>query len=178
MIRNQDKLTSLIDAGKIQRRVDELGEAITRHYQGKELLVLGIMQGSFPFMADLVRRIHLPLRTDFLRVSSYGTSTRSSGNVDFIWKPREPLAGQHVLVIEDIIDTGLTAGEILKWLEEQGVASVAIAALLVKDHKHNLGRKIEFAGFSIGDEFVVGYGLDYAGYYRNLDSISILEPSD
>jgi hypoxanthine phosphoribosyltransferase len=165
----------MISAEAIQSRVRELGEEIRSHYQGKELKVVGVLNGSFIFMADLVRAIGQDLSCDFLGLSSYGESTESSGVVAITKDLVGPIEGQHVLVIEDIIDTGLTMAYLLENLATRKPASLKIASLLSKPARRRVEVSIDYLGFTIEDRFVVGYGLDYAGKYRNLPYIGVIE---
>jgi hypoxanthine phosphoribosyltransferase len=160
---------------EIETRVEEMGAEIRDHYRGKNLEVIGVLNGSFIFMADLVREIDLDLSCDFLGLSSYGESTTSSGVVAITKDLTRPIEGQHVLVVEDIIDTGLTMAYLLENLATRRPASLAIAALLSKPSRRRVEVDVRFLGFTIDDRFVVGYGLDYAGKYRNLPYIGVLE---
>jgi hypoxanthine phosphoribosyltransferase len=165
----------MIAADAIQSRVRELGEEIRESYRGKELKVVGVLNGSFIFMADLVRAIGLDLSCDFLGLSSYGESTESSGIVAITKDLVGPIEGQHVLVIEDIIDTGLTMAYLMENLATRKPASLKIATLLSKPARRRVEVAIDYLGFTIEDRFVVGYGLDYAGKYRNLPYIGVIE---
>jgi hypoxanthine phosphoribosyltransferase len=170
----------LFDFPTLQARVVELGRAITADYEGKNPLLLGILNGSYPFMADLTRAINLPLTVDFMAVSSYGAGTKSSGVVRILKDLDRAIEGRHVLIVEDIIDTGLTLHYLRENLRGRGPASVEIAALLDKKAVRK-GKELEhmgarYVGFECPDEFVVGYGLDYKGRYRNLPFIGVLRP--
>jgi hypoxanthine phosphoribosyltransferase len=177
-------MTTLITAEAIQRRVVELGSQIRETYladadrEGRErheLTVVGVLNGSFIFMADLVRRIDMPLQCDFLGLSSYGSATESSGVVAITKDLSLPIEGRHVLVVEDIIDTGLTMAYLLENLRTRRPASVKIAALLSKPARRKVEVGIDFLGFTIADRFVIGYGLDFDGRYRNLPDIAALD---
>jgi hypoxanthine phosphoribosyltransferase len=159
----------------IAARVRELGAQITADYQGRELTVTGVLNGSFLFMADLVRAIDLPIRCDFLGLSSYGSATESSGVVAITKDLSGPVEGRHLLIVEDIIDTGLTMDYLLKNLATRKPASVRIVALLSKPARRKVEVKIDYLGFTIEDRFVVGYGLDFDGRYRNLAFIGALD---
>jgi hypoxanthine phosphoribosyltransferase len=157
-------------------RVRELGAEITAAYAGKEVTVVGVLSGSFIFMADLVRHIELPIRCDFLGLSSYGSATESSGVVAITKDLSGPVEGRHILVVEDIVDTGLTMAYLLKNLATRKPASVRIVSLLSKPARRQVEVAIDFLGFTIEDRFVVGYGLDFDGRYRNVPYLGVLEP--
>jgi hypoxanthine phosphoribosyltransferase len=164
----------LFDEATILRRLDQLARDITAGYEGRDLTVVAVLNGSLIFMADLLRRIPLPLQLDCLRVASYHGGTKTSGEVIFKQTALPEVAGRHVLILEDILDSGLTIAAIAEKLKNTGALSVKICVLLRK-MKPRL-RPIEAAsvGFDIGDEFVVGYGLDYEEHYRNLPCIGVL----
>jgi len=170
----------LFDTPTIHSRVIEIGRAITRDYVGKVPLLLGILKGSYPFMADLTRAINLELTVDFMAVSSYGAGTKSSGVVRILKDLDRAIEGRHVIIVEDIIDTGLTLHYLRENLRGRGPASVEIAALLdkkaVRKGKELEDMRARYVGFECPDEFVVGYGLDYKGRYRNLPFIGALRP--
>lgn len=158
----------------IADRVRELGEAITRHYDdGQGVLLLGLLKGSFIFMADLVRTIQLPLQVDFMVASSYGSGTESSGNVRLLYDPETDLAGRHVILVEDIVDSGTTMNRLIPLLETRRPRSLEICALL---HKRltTLEREPRWVGFDAPREFLVGYGLDHAENLRHLPFIASL----
>lgn len=183
----QDKLEIMLSREQIASRVAELGAQITRLYgdkvhgavhgdaHGDALVVVGILKGSFVFMADLVRHIDLPMVVDFIGLSSYGDATESSGVVQLTQDLSRPIAGKHVLVVEDIVDTGLTMRYLLENLQTRHPASIALASLLEKPAKNKSGVKVDFLGFSIEDRFVVGYGLDYQSQYRNLPFVGVMK---
>lgn len=160
-------------AETIASRVGEMGRAISEHYRDvDDLLLLGLLKGSFVFLADLVRRVSLPLHVDFLVVSSYGLGTETSGRVKTLYDPTTPLAGRHVVLVEDIVDSGTTMNEIVPALRDRGVASLEVCALL---HKHKAGGLVlepRWVGFDAPDEFLVGYGLDHAEDFRHLPFIA------
>jgi len=159
---------------EIRRRVAEMGGEITAAYgAGGDLLVLGLLKGSFIFLADLVRAIDLPLQVDFLVASSYGSGTVSSGEVRLLYDPEASLEGRHVVVVEDIVDSGATMDRILPLLEERGPESLELCALLHK-RRVELGREPRWVGFEAPDEFLVGYGLDYSENFRHLPYIASL----
>ena len=165
----------LIAEDEIQRRVRELGEQLTKDYAGGNLLLLGVLKGAVVFLVDLARAIDLPLQIDFMAVSSYGASTQSSGVVRILKDLDSAVDGRDILVVEDIIDTGLTLRYILDNLAMRNPASVKVCALLVKEKERPEGIKADYVGFYIPDEFVVGYGLDYADVFRNLPYVGVLK---
>lgn len=164
----------LLSAEEIAGRVDALGAAITHDYRGKDLVVVGVLKGSFVFFADLVRRIDLPVSVDFLEVSSYGEGTESSGVVRLTADLTHPIEGRHVLLVEDIVDTGLTMRYLLDNLWTRHPSSVAVCALLEKPTRMKVEIPVAYKGFSIADEFVVGYGLDHGQKYRNLPFLGVV----
>ena len=168
-------IRTLISEEEIQAKLEEMGRAITRDYQGKDLLVVGVLKGAFMVMADLARHIDLPVEFDFMAVSSYGASTQSSGVVRILKDLDQEIAGKDILIVEDIIDSGLTLSYLIKSLNVRKPASIAIAALLWKEGIQRVPIEVKYPGFSIGPEFVIGYGLDYAGKYRNLPYIGVCE---
>ncbi|WP_018131747.1 hypoxanthine phosphoribosyltransferase [Effusibacillus pohliae] len=161
---------------QIQTRIRELGERIARDYEDKNPLVVCVLKGAVMFMADLVKRIDVPVEMDFMAISSYGASTKSSGVVRILKDLETGVEGRHVLIVEDIVDTGLTLSYLRDSLLRRNAASVKIVALFDKPG----GRKIEitpdYTGFEVPDEFIVGYGLDYAEKYRNLPYVGVLKP--
>ncbi len=161
---------------QIAERVEELGKKITRDYQGKEILVVGILKGAAVFTMDLVRSIELPLTLDFMSVSSYGAGTVSSGKLNIRKELDTDIKGKHVLVCEDIIDSGLTMSSLLELLRQRNPASLKLCALLSKPSRRKAKVSIDYCGWEVPDEFIVGYGLDYAEKYRNLPCIGILKP--
>jgi hypoxanthine phosphoribosyltransferase len=165
----------LITADEIQSRVRELGLQITHDYAGKNLHLLAVLKGACVFLSDLMREIDLPLSLDFIGISSYGASTVSSGEVRITKDLDKSLAGKDVLVVEDIIDTGLTLNYLLNIFRSRDVDSIQIAALLDKPDRHETTVDARYVGFAIPNHFVVGYGLDYAERYRNLPFIGVPE---
>ncbi len=159
----------------LQARVRELGAAITRDYAGQPLKLVGVLQGSFMFLADLARAIDLPVKLDFIGTASYQGAT-SSGVVRITNDLSRPIEGEHVLLVEDIVDTGLTMRYLLENLATRRPASVRIAALLEKPSRAQVKIDIDYKGFVIPDEFVVGYGLDFGEIYRNLPFVGVLKP--
>lgn len=174
---NLDEVTVLYSAEEIQAKVKAMGEAISLDYSGESLLVIGILKGAFIFMADLVRKIQVPLQLDFMDVSSYGGSTISSGEVRIMKDLDYSIEGKNVLIVEDIVDSGLTLNYITEILKKRAPKSVKIACLLDKPSRRKSPTYPEYVGFSIPDEFVVGYGLDYDENYREYPAICILKPS-
>ncbi len=168
----------LLSEQEIARRVAEMGAQISLDYAGKELMLVCILKGANIFLADLVRQITLPLSYDFVAVSSYGADTKSSGVVRILKDLDESVESKHVLVIEDIVDTGLTLrlSYLLENLRSRRAASVKICTLLDKPSRRRMDVPVDYFGFNIEDRFVVGYGLDYAGKYRNLPYIGVLKP--
>jgi hypoxanthine phosphoribosyltransferase len=157
--------------------VDRLAEEINRDYAGKAPLVVGILQGSFVFLADLVRKIKLPINLEFMSVSSYGSGTSSTGEVNIRLDLSEEIEGRDVILIEDILDSGNTLSRLLPTLQARGPASLKLCCLLDKPSRREREVPIDYLGFTIPDAFVVGYGLDYDQKYRNLPYIGILKPS-
>ena len=164
-----------IDEQKLQARVRELGAQITRDYQGKDLTLVCVLKGSTFFAMDLARAIDLPLTLEFLGVSSYQGGTETTGEVRITTDVSKPMAGKHLLVIEDIIDTGLTMSFLLENLKARHPASVKVCSLLEKPSRARTQVPIDYKGFVIDDVFVVGYGLDYAERYRNLPFIGVMK---
>ena len=161
----------LLTQAQIETRIEELAQTISRDFQDRDLMVVGVLTGSFVFVADLVRRIELPLAVDFLGLSSYGSGTESSGIVKITKDLSSPIEGKDVLIIEDIIDTGLTMRYLLENLSTRQPASLRVCTLLHKPSKTQMPVQIDYVGFSIEDKFVIGYGLDLAERYRNLPYI-------
>jgi hypoxanthine phosphoribosyltransferase len=167
----------LLDEQKIAERIAEMGKKISQDYQGKDLLLIGVLKGAFIFLADLVRSIDLPIALDFVAVSSYGHSTETTGVVRIIKDVDYPVTGKHILLVEDIVDSGLTLRYLAQVLAEQKPASLKICALLDKPERRKVSLDVDYVGFSIPNEFVVGYGLDYNGQYRNLPFVGALKHS-
>lgn len=173
----QDIERVLLSEEELRQRVRELGEEISKEYAGKEILMIGVLRGAVMFMADLARAIDVPVMIDFMAVSSYGTSTSSSGIVRILKDLDEEVAGKHVLIVEDIIDSGLTLSYLVDNIKSRQPASVRICTLLNKPERRKVELEVNYNGFTVPDEFVVGYGLDYAEKYRNLPFIGILKPA-
>jgi hypoxanthine phosphoribosyltransferase len=163
------------DEATLAERVRELGEEITAAYPDGELLVLGLLKGSFIFLSDLVRTIRRPLQVDFLVASSYGSGTVSSGNVRLVYDPETCLEGKHILLVEDIVDSGRTLSRLMELLEQRAPQSLDICALLHKHIATHLPKEPRFVGFDAPNEFLVGYGLDHAEDFRHLPYIASLQ---
>lgn len=166
----------LLSADEIATRVKEIGDQISADYSGEEILMIGVLRGAVIFMSDLARAISIPVAIDFMAVSSYGASTTSSGIVRILKDLDEEVAGRHLLVVEDIIDSGLTLNYLLDNLHSRKPASIRLVTLLNKPERRKKEVHVDYNGFTIPDHFVVGYGLDYAEKYRNLPFIGILKP--
>ena len=174
---HEDITEILIPEADILNKVAELGKQITEDYRGKYLLLLGTLKGAVPFIADLARAIELPLEIDYMAISSYGNSTQSSGVVRILKDLEGPLDQKHVLIVEDIVDSGLTLHYLMEVLRQRRPLSLRVCALLDKGRERVKAAKIDYMGFRIPDRFVVGYGLDYAQRYRNLPYVGILKPT-
>ena len=168
----------LISAEQISDKLAEMGKAISEDYAGKNLLMVGVLKGAFIVMADLARHIDIPVQFDFMAVSSYGAATKSSGVVRILKDLDDEIDGRHVLIVEDIIDSGLTLQYLMRNLTVRQPESLALAALLIKDGVERAPIEIRYEGFHIPSEFVIGYGLDYEGYYRNLPYIGVMTAED
>jgi len=169
----------LFDAETLDKKTTELAEQITADYLrmgAEKILVVGILTGSVLFMADLIRKIQMPIEIDFMAVSSYGSGTVSSGQVKIGKDISRSIEGKHVIIVEDIVDTGRTLSTLRGLLNERGPASISICSLLDKPSRRIAEVDVEYKGFSIPDKFVVGYGLDFAGEYRHLPYIGVLKP--
>jgi len=162
----------LVTESQIRQRVAELGEQITVDYVGKKPLLVGVLRGAYMFMADLSRAIDLPVEIDFMAVSSYGNQTASSGVVRILKDLDEDLEGRHVIVVEDIIDSGLTLSYLRRNLANRAAASVEVCALLVREGRQKVDQELAYVGFELPPDFVVGYGLDASGDFRNLPYIA------
>ena len=173
---DQDINQVLLSEKQLLELVRELGEQISDDYLDKDLVVVCVLRGSFIFVSDLVRSIKIPLAVDFISISSYGSGTTSSGVVRFLKDLDEEISGRHVLVVEDIIDTGTTLKYLLENLQTRKPASIKVCTLLSKPERRKVEIAIDYNGFVVPDHFVVGYGLDYAEKYRNLPYIGILNP--
>jgi hypoxanthine phosphoribosyltransferase len=170
-----ERIVSMLDQATIAARVKELGAEITKHYTDRNLVLVVVLKGSFLFAADLCRAIDLPLRVDFLGVRSYGEGTESSGVVQITQDLSKPIAGEDVLIVEDIVDTGLTIAHLMDLFRTRSPKSVAVCSLLHKPARARVAVNVDYLGFTIEDKFVVGYGLDIAEKYRNLPYIGVVE---
>lgn len=169
----REKPGVLISEKQIRTKVKELGKLITADYQGKELLVIGILKGSVVFLSDLIREIELPVKIDFMAVTSYGAATRTSGVVRILKDLDSDIGGQDVLIVEDIIDTGLTLSYLKENLQKRNPASLKVCTFLDKPSRRKIEIKADYNGYDIPDRFVVGYGLDCNEKYRNLPYIGL-----
>ena len=167
----------LLSGEEVQARVAELGAQLAADYEGREPVLVSVLKGSIIFLADLVRAMPIPLAIDLMEVSSYGASTESSGQVRILKDLSTSIEGREVIVVEDIIDTGLTLNYLLRYLHDKGPASIRICCLLDKPARRLAPIEIDYRGFTIADRFVIGYGLDYGERYRNLPYIGVLGPS-
>ena len=166
---------ALITERRLRARVRAIGRAIRRDYRGRDLVLVGVLKGSFIFMADLARAIGLPLACEFMKISSYGSATLSTGRLRFDFDVSQPLRGRHVVVVEDIVDTGYTAARALAEVRAKRPASARLCALLHKPARERVRVPIDYLGFTIPDRFVVGYGLDLGGLHRNLPYLGVME---
>lgn len=173
---HQDLKTILLTEEQLQDKVKELGAQLSRDYRDRNPLLVCVLKGAFIFMSDLAKAIDIPVEIDFMAVSSYGSSTKSSGVVRIIKDLEVSVEGRDVIIVEDIIDSGLTLSYLIDVLERRNARSVAVVALLDKPERRTVPLDIEYKGFTLPDEFVVGYGLDYAEKYRNLPYIAVLKP--
>ncbi len=164
----------LIDADSLKARVAELGQEISRDYMGRDLLLLGVLKGAVFFLSDLMRHLTVPCEIDFMAISSYGASTDSSGVVRILKDLDINIEGRHVLVVEDIIDSGLTLSYLIRNLESREPASLEVCALLTKPARREIDVPVRYTGFEIPNRFVIGYGLDFAQRYRNLPYVGVL----
>jgi hypoxanthine phosphoribosyltransferase len=169
---------TLVSAEEIDAALTRIGAQIDTDYEGRDLLMIGVLKGAFIVMADLARHVTVPVEFDFMAVSSYGAATQTSGVVRILKDLDQEIAGRDVLIVEDIIDSGLTLSYLLKSLRVRHPASLEVAALLVKEGIQRVSLDVKYTGFTIGPEFVVGFGLDYIGKLRNLPQIAVMEEDD
>jgi hypoxanthine phosphoribosyltransferase len=165
----------LIDEAALRQRIEELGEEISADYAGRDVLLVGVLKGAVFFMADLMRQLSLPCEIDFMAISSYGEGTDSSGVVRILKDLDSNITDRHVLILEDIIDTGLTLSYLMRNLGAREPASLEVCALLVKHGRRESDVDVKYVGFEIPNQFVVGYGLDFAERYRNLPHVAVLQ---
>lgn len=172
----QDIARVLISSEQLQAKAAEMGRAISEDYQGKDLLLVCVLRGAFMFLADLIRCIDIPHEVDFMATASYGRSTESSGIVRILKDLNTSIEGHDVLVVEDIVDSGLTLQYLLRLLRDRNPASLRVCCLLDKKERRTVEVPLDYVGFTVPNEFVVGYGLDYDGLYRNLPFVGVLKP--
>ena len=172
----KDVAEILIDEAKLSAKVAELGARITEDYHDRQVTLVSVLKGALPFMADLMRSIRLPVRIDLMEVSSYGAATETSGQVRILKDLSSSIEGRDVLIVEDIIDTGLTLNYLIRYLRGKAPASLRICTLLDKPARRLVEINVDYTGFTIPDQFVVGYGLDYGEHYRNLRYVGVLRP--
>ena len=165
----------LIPQDKIRQAVAKLAAEIRRDYQGKQPLLIGILKGSFVFMADLVRELGLPVEVDFVKLSSYGSGTKTSGKVKVVQGLKTPIKGRDVLVVEDIVDTGLTVSFLMDYLRKKKPASLRLCALTDKPSRHEVPVTIDYLGFTVPDKFIVGYGIDWNEKFRHLKDMCCID---
>ena len=175
MINDVEKV--LLSEEQLSQKIAEFGEEISKDYQGKEIVAICVLKGAILFMADLARAVKVPMALDFMAVSSYGNGTSTSGTVRILKDLDNSIEGKHVLVVEDIIDSGVTLKYLLKNLKSRKPASIKLCTLLNKPERRRVEVDIDYCGFTVPDYFLVGYGLDYAEKYRNLPFIGILKPA-
>src|SRR6478609_5096537 len=168
----------LVQPDELEHRVRELGAEITRDYTGRDLLLVGVLKGAVFFLSDLMRHIDVPCELDFMAVASYGSSTDSSGVVRILKDLDAPIEGREVLIVEDIVDSGLTLSYLLRTLNARNPATLEVCALLTKPERRKVELPIRYVGFEIPNRFVIGYGLDYAQRYRNLRYVAVLNQQD
>ena len=168
----------LVQPDDLRERVRAMGEEITAAYEGRDLLLIGVLKGAVFFLADLMRELDVPCEVDFMAVASYGTATDSSGVVRILKDLDAPIEGRDVLIVEDIVDSGLTLQYLMRTLETRGPASLEVCALLTKPERRKVETPARYVGFEIPDKFAIGYGLDYAERYRNLPYVAALELGD
>ena len=175
MAHNPARISTLISQDKVETRLKDLGEMISRDYEGKEINLVCVLKGGSYFMIELAKYITVPVKMDFMQVSSYGSATKSSGNIKIIKDVDEPMTGRDVLIVEDIIDSGRTLSCLEALFKDRKPATLKIATLLDKPERREVDVKVDYVGFTIPDAFVVGCGLDYAQNYRNLPYVGVVE---
>jgi hypoxanthine phosphoribosyltransferase len=174
MLRDEHIGEILVQADELQHRIKEMAADVSRDYEGKDLLLIGVLKGAVFFLSDLMRHLDIPCEVDFMAVASYGSTTDSSGVVRILKDLDQPLEGRHVLIVEDIVDSGLTLQYLMRTLEARGPASLEVCALLTKPERRKVEMPARYVGFEIPDRFAIGYGLDYAERYRNLPYVAAL----
>ncbi len=170
----KERVTTLISEEKLKNRVEEIAKEITEYYNGEEVKTVCVLKGAVMFMVDLVKKMDLPVKFDFMDVSSYGNSTESSGEIKILKDLDDPIEGENILVVEDIIDSGRTLYYLLDYLRSKNPKSIKLCTLFDKPDRREFDVNVDWTGFDIPDEFIVGYGLDYAQRYRNLPYIGVL----
>ena len=178
MLRDESIGEIIVQADDLQHRIRAMAEDIARDYQGQDLLLIGVLKGAFLFLADLMRHLDVGCEVDFMAVASYGSSTESSGVVRILKDLDAPLEGRDVLIVEDIVDSGLTLQYLMRTLEARKPASLEVCALLTKPERRKIETDARYIGFEIPDKFAIGYGLDYAERYRNLPYVAALTGVD
>ena len=171
-----DRIQPMIDEASLKKRIAELGAQLARDYAGKDLVVIGLLNGVYPFFADLTRAMDLPIDITFMQVASYHGGTQSTGEVKIIKDLDKAIQGRHALVVEDIVDTGLTLHKVRNLLLDREPASLRICTLLDKPSRRTVEVPVDYIGFTIDDKFVIGYGLDLDGKYRNLPFVGVYQP--
>ena len=174
MLRDEHIGEILVQADELQHRIKEMAADVSRDYKDKDLLLIGVLKGAVFFLADLMRHLDIPCEVDFMAVASYGSSTDSSGVVRILKDLDAPLEGRDVLIVEDIVDSGLTLQYLMRTLEARGPRSLEVCALLTKPERRKVDMPARYVGFEIPDKFAIGYGLDYAERYRNLPYVAAL----
>jgi hypoxanthine phosphoribosyltransferase len=164
----------LVQADELQHRIKQMAAEVSRDYKGRDLLLIGVLKGAVFFLSDLMRELDIPCEVDFMAVASYGSSTDSSGVVRILKDLDAPLEGRNVLIVEDIVDSGLTLQYLMRTLQARGPASIEVCALLTKPERRKVDAPARYVGFEIPDKFAIGYGLDYAERYRNLPYVATL----
>ncbi len=173
----KDSIDIFLSKDQLEARIQEMGKELARDYEGKDLLVVGLLNGVFIFMADLVRAMDMRLEVAFMQVASYGGNTISTGEVNILHDLERPIGGRHVLIVEDIVDTGLTLHKVRNMLLDRQPASLKIATLLDKPCRRNVQVPVDYVGFTLDDHFAVGFGLDLDGKFRNLPFLGVYNPS-
>jgi hypoxanthine phosphoribosyltransferase len=168
----------IVTQEQMRSRIRELGKQISTDYAGKDLVLVGVLKGAYAFYADLARAIRIPIRVDFIVVSSYGSKSRTSGKVKLVTDLTEPIKGKDVLLVEDIVDSGLTVQQLVKALSKKKPRSLKVCTLLSKPERRQVDVQLAYEGFKIPDHYVVGYGLDYQQKYRNLPYLAVLDQVD